>query len=53
MVVPMAGAEPMAEDLIAHCRETLAPAMVPKRVELVATLPRTASGKLQRARLRA
>ncbi len=53
VVVPVEGAEPTAAELIAHCREALAPAMVPKRVELVAELPRTASGKLQRARLRA
>ncbi len=53
VVVPAPGAEPTAAELIAHCREALAPAMVPKRVELVAALPRTASGKLQRARLRA
>jgi O-succinylbenzoic acid--CoA ligase len=50
--VELAGDAP-AEDLIEHCREALAPASVPKRVEIVEALPRTASGKLQRARIRA
>ena len=39
-------------DLIAHCREHLAGYKCPKRVEFVAALPRTATGKLQKFRLR-
>ena len=41
-----------AEDLIAHCRKTLAGFKCPKRVEFVTTLPRTATGKLQKFKLR-
>jgi O-succinylbenzoic acid--CoA ligase len=52
VVVPAPGVEPTGAELIAHCRQALAPAMVPKSVEVVAELPRTSSGKLQRARLR-
>jgi O-succinylbenzoic acid--CoA ligase len=39
------------DDLRAWCRERLAPFKVPKRVERVATLPRTPSGKLLRRAL--
>src|SRR5262249_42478726 len=41
-----------AEDLIAHCRGTLAGYKSPKRVEFVTALPRTATGKLQKFKLR-
>jgi len=41
-----------AEDLITHCRGTLAGFKCPKRVEFVAELPRTATGKLQKFKLR-
>ena len=41
-----------AEDLITHCRVTLAGFKCPKRVEFVAELPRTATGKLQKFKLR-
>ncbi len=51
-VVAEPGARPDAEALIARCRAELARPMVPKHVELVASLPRTAAGKLQRRRLR-
>jgi o-succinylbenzoate---CoA ligase len=40
-----------AEELRAWCRERLAAHKVPKRVEVVAALPRTAAGKLLRDRL--
>jgi O-succinylbenzoic acid--CoA ligase len=39
------------EDLRAWCRERLAPHKVPKRIEIVESLPRSAAGKLLRARL--
>jgi long-chain acyl-CoA synthetase len=35
----------------AHCRERLANYKVPKAVEIVASLPRTASGKIRRTEL--
>jgi acyl-CoA synthetase (AMP-forming)/AMP-acid ligase II len=41
-----------AEELITHCRSTLAGFKCPKRVEFVAELPRTATGKLQKFKLR-
>ncbi len=41
-----------AEDLIAHCRKTLAGFKCPKRVEFVTELARTATGKLQKFKLR-
>jgi len=50
LVVPEG--EPTAEELIAHCREHLAGYKCPKRVDLVEELPRTATGKLQKFKLR-
>jgi len=38
--------------LIAHCKAVLAPFKVPKRVIFMAELPRTATGKVQKAALR-
>jgi acyl-CoA synthetase (AMP-forming)/AMP-acid ligase II len=46
------GSDVTAEDLIAHCRGTLAGFKCPKRVEFVTELPRTATGKLQKFKLR-
>jgi acyl-CoA synthetase (AMP-forming)/AMP-acid ligase II len=40
------------EELIAHCRGALAGYKCPKRVEFVDALPRTATGKLQKFKLR-
>jgi o-succinylbenzoate---CoA ligase len=42
----------MADDLRDFCGARLAPFKVPKRFELVQTLPRSATGKLQRRELR-
>jgi acyl-CoA synthetase (AMP-forming)/AMP-acid ligase II len=39
--------------LIAHCRPSLASFKVPKSVDFVESLPRTPSGKIQKAKLRA
>jgi acyl-CoA synthetase (AMP-forming)/AMP-acid ligase II len=44
--------EGAAEDLIAHCREHLAGYKCPKRVEFLDELPRTATGKIQKYKLR-
>ncbi|GIJ49512.1 AMP-dependent synthetase [Virgisporangium aliadipatigenens] len=41
-----------AEELIAHCRAHLAGYKCPKRVEFVDELPRTATGKVQKFKLR-
>ena len=52
-VVPLdATAPPAAEDLRAHVRARGSPAMVPRRVEVVTALPRTALGKVDRGALR-
>ena len=40
------------ETVIAHCREHLAGFKCPKRVEFVEALPRTATGKVQKFKLR-
>ena len=41
-----------AEELVVHCRHNLAGYKCPKRVEFVDQLPRTATGKLQKFKLR-
>ena len=41
-----------ADALIAHCRENLAGYKCPKRIDFVDDLPRTATGKLQKFKLR-
>ena len=46
------GSEVTQEDLIAHCRTRLAGYKCPKRVDFVESLPRTATGKLQKFKLR-
>jgi o-succinylbenzoate---CoA ligase len=52
VVVLRNGADVSAEELRDHCRAALAGYKVPKRVEFVGELPRTASGKLIRRQLR-
>ncbi|XP_051146438.1 trans-cinnamate:CoA ligase, peroxisomal-like [Andrographis paniculata] len=42
-----------AEELLLHCRRNLPSFMVPKRVEFMAELPKTATGKIQKFELRA
>ena len=39
------------KDLIAYCREQLAAFKVPARVDVLAEIPRTATGKVQRRRV--
>jgi acyl-CoA synthetase (AMP-forming)/AMP-acid ligase II len=53
LVVPAEGASLTEDAVIAHCRTALAGYKCPKRVELRDELPRTATGKLQKFRLRA
>ena len=53
LVVPADGAALTEERVIAHCHTALAGYKCPKRVELRDGLPRTATGKLQKFRLRA
>ncbi len=50
-VVPTAASTLTPMKIQAHCRERLANYKVPKFVEFVSSLPRTASGKIRRAEL--
>ena len=50
---PSADAQPVSsEELVAHCRASLAGYKCPKRIEFVDSLARTATGKLQKFKLR-
>jgi len=51
LVVVADGAETSEEELRAHCSGALAGFKVPKQVDFVSSLPRTASGKLLRGQL--
>lgn len=53
LVVRRPGAQVSGRQLIAHCRPSLASFKVPKSVDFVEALPRTPSGKIQKAKLRA
>jgi len=46
------GSSVTPEDLIAHCRASLAGYKCPKRIDFVESLPRTATGKLQKFKIR-
>jgi fatty-acyl-CoA synthase len=46
------GTDVSSEDVIAFCRKSLAGYKCPKRVDFVEALPRTATGKLQKFKLR-
>ena len=53
VIICAKGADPNAEDLIAHCRETLAAYKVPRHYRFVTPedLPLTSTGKLEKRRL--
>jgi len=51
-VVPMEGETVTAEEIIAFCREKLAPYKVPKDIEFRTSLPMSAAGKILRKVLR-
>ena len=44
--------EASEDELKAHVKQHLAPYKYPRRIEFVAELPKTATGKIQRFRLR-
>ena len=46
------GSAALSEELAALCKKTLAPYKYPRWVEYVTELPKTATGKIQRFRLR-
>lgn len=52
VVIVSDGTELDRSSLLAHCRRRLAGYKVPKRIEAIETLPRTATGKLRRGELR-
>jgi acyl-CoA synthetase (AMP-forming)/AMP-acid ligase II len=52
LVVLAEGTEASEADLIAHCRSSLAGYKVPKRIEFRESIPRTATGKIQKFLLR-
>lgn len=52
LIVPRPGTQPTAEEIIAFCRANMAHFKVPTSVEFVESLPRTATGKLQKYILR-
>ena len=45
---PEADPKPSAADLLAHCKATLSAFKVPKQIHITNTIPRTATGKIQR-----
>jgi fatty-acyl-CoA synthase len=51
-VVPKAGATPTAEQIIAHVRTQIAHYKAPDQVEMVESLPKTATGKIRKVELR-
>jgi benzoate-CoA ligase family protein len=44
--------EALADELMVHCKSHLAPYKFPRRIHFVAELPKTATGKIQRFKLR-
>jgi acyl-coenzyme A synthetase/AMP-(fatty) acid ligase len=48
----VAASDALADELMAHCKSHLAPYKFPRQVHFVADLPKTATGKIQRYRLR-
>ncbi|MCY4619134.1 MAG: long-chain-fatty-acid--CoA ligase [Chloroflexi bacterium] len=52
LIVPREGHDVTRDDIVAHCRATMAGFKIPRRVEFVETLPRTATGKLKKFELR-
>jgi benzoate-CoA ligase family protein len=47
-----AGSDALASELMLHCKSRLAPYKFPRQIHFVAELPKTATGKIQRFRLR-
>lgn len=51
-VIPVAGKQVTADQVIAHCKQRLARFKCPKTVVITDNIPRTASGKVQKHRLK-
>jgi long-chain acyl-CoA synthetase len=52
LVVPRAGTRPTEEEILEHCRATLARFKWPRSVEIVQSLPHHVTGKVLRRALR-
>jgi acyl-CoA synthetase (AMP-forming)/AMP-acid ligase II len=52
LVVVAEGQQVTAEEIVAHCRSRIAGYKIPKRVEFRDELARTATGKIQKFKLR-
>jgi acyl-CoA synthetase (AMP-forming)/AMP-acid ligase II len=52
LVVPAPGQQVSEQEIIAHCRSRIAGYKTPKRVEFRDAIPRTATGKIQKFKLR-
>ena len=52
LVVRTPGTEVTEQDIIAHCKQRLAGFKAPTSVEFRDTIPRTATGKMQKFKLR-
>ncbi len=52
VIIPRAGFDVVADDIIAHCKTHLVNYKVPRRVHFVTEFPRNALGKIQKAILR-
>ncbi|MGE0736330.1 MAG: long-chain-fatty-acid--CoA ligase [Alphaproteobacteria bacterium] len=53
VIVPAVGQSPTPLDLQTHCRRLIAGYKIPRSFEFVASLPKTAAGKVQKSDLRA
>jgi acyl-coenzyme A synthetase/AMP-(fatty) acid ligase len=47
-----AASDELAAELMAHCKKNLAPYKFPRQIHFASELPKTATGKIQRFRLR-
>jgi len=52
LIIPAEGADPTAEEIIAHCAERLARFKLPSAVERIEAIPRNPSGKILKVELR-
>jgi acyl-CoA synthetase (AMP-forming)/AMP-acid ligase II len=52
LIVPRAGETITEEEVVAHCRQSLAGYKIPRRIQLVDELPRNPTGKVLKKELR-
>ena len=51
-IVPAPGAKPSVEEIIEHCRPLIAGYKIPRRIDFVEAMPKSALGKILKAELR-